>query len=211
MRLNRADVLDGAMALLEAEGLDGLTMRRLAAALHVQPGALYWHFVDKKALLDAMAERMLGRVAEVDGALPWDERAAELASRLRAALRSHRDGARIQSGTFVAQPNTLRVGDAFLRAFLDAGLSDQSAGTAVFSLLYFILGHTIEEQARDELVAAGAWPPSTDAVDEREYPQLARVKQILDAANDDERFREGLAMFLDGIRARSPLASPAER
>jgi TetR/AcrR family transcriptional regulator, tetracycline repressor protein len=210
VRLNRADVLDGAMALLEAEGLEGLTMRRLAASLHVQPGALYWHFTDKKALLDAMADRMLAGVDDgVDGALPWDLRATELAVRLRAALRAHRDGARIQAGTFGALPNTLRVGDALLRTFLDAGLSEQTAGTAIFSLLYYILGHTIEEQARDELVAADKWPPAADAIDANEYPQLAHVKQTLDAANDDERFRDGLEIFLDGIRDRSTAVSGA--
>ena len=57
-QLHRQDVLDGALAMLDAVGLDQLTTRKLAAHLGVQAGALYWHFANKQALLDAMADRL---------------------------------------------------------------------------------------------------------------------------------------------------------
>ena len=59
MRLRREHVVDVAIALLDADGLDALTMRKLATRLGVQAGALYWHFANKRALLDAMADRFL--------------------------------------------------------------------------------------------------------------------------------------------------------
>ena len=64
MLLRKANVVEGALALLEAEGLDGLTMRKLGAALNVQAGALYRHFPSKEALLDAMAEKLVEGIAD---------------------------------------------------------------------------------------------------------------------------------------------------
>jgi AcrR family transcriptional regulator len=56
-------VLAGALDLLDTDGLEGLTMRKLAAHLGVQAGALYWHFQSKRALLDAVADALLADVA----------------------------------------------------------------------------------------------------------------------------------------------------
>ncbi|MHA6765149.1 TetR/AcrR family transcriptional regulator C-terminal domain-containing protein [Streptacidiphilus sp. PAMC 29251] len=200
MRLNRTDVLEAAMTLLDAEGLERLTMRRLATSLKVQPGALYWHFADKQALLDAMAERLLADVGQVDPPGSWDQQVATLAQQVRAALLSHRDGARLLAGTFVAQPNTMRTGEAFLRALRAAGVPDGETGMTSFALLYYILGHTIEEQARDELVATGGWQQQLDELDGVGFPDIARELTSMDSSTGDQRFQHGLGLFLDGIR-----------
>ncbi|MFD0516963.1 TetR/AcrR family transcriptional regulator [Paractinoplanes durhamensis] len=70
MQLRRADVLRGARDLLDADGLDGLTMRKLGAALNVQAGGLYWHFPSKQALLEAVADDLLAGVAETPRPAP---------------------------------------------------------------------------------------------------------------------------------------------
>ena len=57
-KLGRDTVMDAAMAIADAEGLDAVTIRRIATGLSVTPMALYWHFKDKDALLAAMADRM---------------------------------------------------------------------------------------------------------------------------------------------------------
>ncbi len=57
-KLGRDAVMDAAMAIADAEGLDAVTIRRIATGLSVTPMALYWHFKDKDALLAAMADRM---------------------------------------------------------------------------------------------------------------------------------------------------------
>ena len=58
-RLQPADVVAAALDLLDQKGLDGLTLRDVAAAVHVQAPALYWHFASKRDLVDAMAQAML--------------------------------------------------------------------------------------------------------------------------------------------------------
>ncbi|MCE3589844.1 TetR family transcriptional regulator, partial [Escherichia coli] len=59
IKLQREAVIRAALDLLGETGVDGLTTRRIAAALGVQQPALYWHFKDKAALLDALAETIL--------------------------------------------------------------------------------------------------------------------------------------------------------
>src|ERR1700737_3218392 len=61
-RLSPDTIVDGAIALADAEGLDAVTIRRLAQDHDVTPMALYWHFKDKGELLDGIAERLLADV-----------------------------------------------------------------------------------------------------------------------------------------------------
>jgi AcrR family transcriptional regulator len=91
-------------------------MRKLAAQLSVQAGALYWHFKHKQALLDAMADAVLAEAAGPASQGTWEEQLAELGSRLRRAFLARRDGARVVAGTFTAEPNTLRTGAMSVRS-----------------------------------------------------------------------------------------------
>lgn len=208
MQLRRGDVLAGALALLDAEGLDGLTMRKLAGRLGVQAGGLYWHFASKQALLEAMAEHIIDGVGAplLDG--PWDEQTLTIAHRLRDALLSHRDGARVVAGTYVVGPNTLAVGSLGVDVLTRAGLPAERAGWVMFALSEYVLGHTIEEQSQKERAAAVAIAnrEASDAIAAQSSPPEA--KPYLDAlravtsADPADRFRYGLDLFLDGLRQR---------
>ena len=172
MRLRRERVVDVAIALLDAEGLDALTMRKLAARLGVQAGALYWHFAGKQALLDAMADRFLEDFAADLPAGPWDEQLAAAGWRLRQVLLSHRDGARVMAGTYVAEPNTVLAGNMVIEILQAAGLPPDQAGWAAFAALHYVLGHTIEEQAQIELHRA--WRLGAEADRGRDREQARR-------------------------------------
>jgi TetR/AcrR family transcriptional regulator, tetracycline repressor protein len=195
MRLRRERVVDVAIALLDADGLDALTMRKLATRLGVQAGALYWHFAGKQALLDAMADRFLEDFAADLPAGSWDEQLAAAGWRLRQVLLSHRDGARVMAGTYVAEPNTVLLGNMVIEILQAAGLPPDRAGWAAFAAFHYVLGHTIEEQAQIELTERGVWEPklTVDGIENK----LAATAFTADPA---ERFGYGLQLFLDGIR-----------
>src|SRR6202007_1735318 len=73
-RLSRDTIVDGAIALADAEGLDAVTIRRLAQDHEVTPMALYWHFKDKGELLDGIAERLFAGVRlPAPSRKPWPE------------------------------------------------------------------------------------------------------------------------------------------
>jgi len=197
MQLKRADVVTGALALLDADGLDALTMRKLGARLGVQAGGIYWHFKNKQAVLEAVADRIVGEVTATPfepGA--WDAQLAELAHRLRRALLAHRDGARVVAGTFVLEPNTERGAEAALRIMTDAGFPLDRAGWVLFAVTYYVLGHTIEEQAQR---AQGDWEERGKALPASELNGL--MAEVI-KANPTERFTYGLELILDGVRLR---------
>src|ERR1700723_244596 len=71
-RLSKRAVVDRALKLADADGLDTLTIRKLAQDLGVTPMALYWHFRSKDDLLEGVAEHVWGEIeVNVDAAVPW--------------------------------------------------------------------------------------------------------------------------------------------
>ncbi len=89
-RLTRGAVVDRALALADASGLDALTIRKLATELGVTPMALYWHFRGKDELLEGLAERIWSEIdTTVDATLPWPDQLRALLSSLLAVLRAH--------------------------------------------------------------------------------------------------------------------------
>jgi TetR/AcrR family transcriptional regulator, tetracycline repressor protein len=204
MLLRRANVVDGALALLDAEGLDGLTMRKLGAALDVRAGALYRHFPSKEALLDALAERLLEGVGDDLPEVPWPERLLILGMRMRAAMLAHRDGARVVAGTYVTGANTLSAAHACIQTLCSAGLSAEQAGWINFALLYYVLGHTIEEQALATLPPGDDWPVRFARAEAKMSPELAQALESVMRADQAERFAYGVKVFIDGIRQQLP-------
>ena len=201
MLLRKENVVDGALALLDEEGLDGLTMRKLGAALGVRASALYRHFPSKEALLDAMAERLVEGLGDPRPEGRWDERLTVLAHRFREALLSHRDGARVFAGTFISEPNSNALGGAVVQALTEAGVPTERAGWITFAGMYYVLGHTIEEQAQHLAGADWAARESHSPPDDAEFAQALRAVIVADPA---ERFDFGLALFIDGVRQQLP-------
>ncbi|GAA5038812.1 TetR/AcrR family transcriptional regulator [Thermocatellispora tengchongensis] len=195
-----------ALRLLDEEGLDALTMRRLATALDVQVGTLYRHFATKQDLLAAMAEEMLAGCA---GPLPegttWQEQVTELAGRLRAALLRHRDGARVYAGTHAVGPNTLSYTDTLVGVLRAAGLPTQAATRTAFAIVHFTLGHTLEEQAAAELIDSGL-PAALDALhaalDRRRYPNLSDAAATITSTDFAAQFAHGLNLLINGLAVR---------
>jgi TetR/AcrR family transcriptional regulator, tetracycline repressor protein len=203
MRLRRADVLAGALDQLDRDGLENLTMQALAKSLGVRPGALYWHYADKRALIDAMAEAIIaGLQLTDDGSEPWDQSLLRFSQAVHAALLSRRDGARLVAGTFVARQNTLRAGLTLVEILRGAGLDVQDAATAALSVFYYILGYAIEEQSRLALAADDRWDEHQDEVREM---APADVGEALTRAQESDTFAAGIEMLIAGIRTRVPL------
>ncbi|MET7321758.1 TetR/AcrR family transcriptional regulator [Streptomyces sp. NPDC005549] len=205
-RLSQARTVQTALDLLDESGLDALTMRRLADAMDVQAGALYRYFATKQDLLTAMAERMVGGVADAAGPAgdgDWSKAAACLARALRAALLAHRDGARVFAGTHSTGPNTLGFANSLTGVLREAGFSDAEAARALYAMTNFTVGHTLEEQAALQPENDGSADPGSlhDAVAAGAYPHLAATLPTLTSTDFTAHFEFGLRLLLDGLRA----------
>lgn len=184
MRNHRADVVEQALVVLDRYGLADLTMRRLATELGVQPSALYHHFPNKQALLAAAADEVLRRGRRRSRPEVWDARVVAICAELREAMLAYRDGAEL-----VATVRSFGLGattpyDEVSAALADAGLDAQLVPAAARTLLHYVFGHAVDEQTHLQAGSAGA---------------------IDDQPRDDADFDLGLAIVLDGIRARRVL------
>ncbi|MEU4313461.1 TetR/AcrR family transcriptional regulator C-terminal domain-containing protein [Nocardia sp. NPDC024068] len=188
MQLHRDDVVDGALAILDQYGLADLTMRRLAGTLSVQPGALYWHFPNKQALLGAVADRILAPMDRPVVATDWSGALTELAHRLRDCLLTYRDGAELVSSTYASRLTTNKGRERFSSAVIRAGMPRDQAELAAYTLLYYVLGHTVDEQSRMQMDSAGALADPAG--------------EPADATDPTARFDFGLQLFTAGIRHR---------
>lgn len=205
MRLSGAEVRTAALALLDEVGLDKLTMRGLAAALGVQNGATYWHYRSKQALLEAMADAMLAGVTDdLDATAPWDRQLTELAHRLRRALLSRRDGARLFASAFFPLPNALAYGETVVGLLIRAGLGPRTASWAADTLTYYVVGHATEEQLAATLPDGGtaARARLAAALDPRQHPSLLAAAEELAAPHPAEHFDLGLTIIVAGIAAQ---------
>ncbi|OBB71148.1 TetR/AcrR family transcriptional regulator [Mycobacterium sp. 852014-52144_SCH5372336] len=187
MQLHKRDVVAAAATLLDSYGLADLTMRRLARELEVSPGALYWHFTSKQELLGAVADRILEPVGDAAGA--WRERVSSVCVALRDALLSHTDGAELVSASFAAGQSTAmaRILEGLTEAARDAGVPDGHAELAARTVVYYVLGFTVDEQSRLQWDAAGADLPGDQSV-------------LTEDAS--ARFRFGVGLLVSGIRGR---------
>ncbi|WP_235844627.1 TetR/AcrR family transcriptional regulator C-terminal domain-containing protein [Cupriavidus agavae] len=196
-------MIDAALTLLEEEGLEGLTMRKLAQALQIQAPSLYWHFESKSALLDGMADALVESVAVTvaDDNQPWDNRMRQIAGELRQALLKRRDGARVFAGTYVVTDNMLRISENMIDALVKAGFPSGRAATLSFSIAYYVLGFVTEEQALG--------PEGVPDLDTRKtaffelaklkYPQNWAARHAIFSEDFDGRFAVGLDTLLAGI------------
>lgn len=146
-RYRRRDVVDRAITLLDQEGLDGWSMRRLGADLGVQPSALYHHFAGKDELLAAVADELLERGRRPVEIVTWEWELRLACVELRDAMRSHRDAAAIiaavhAKGTGAQEPR-LRMEAALARAGADADLARVGART----LVHFAFAHVDDDPA----------------------------------------------------------------
>lgn len=191
-RLDRERVVRAALALLDEVGLDGLTLRRLAQDLGVKAPALYWHFASKADLLHEMAATMLRDL--VDGEAwdeatlagsPWGDCVRDSATNLRRMLLTHRDGARVFSGTLVTDEALRDAVEVPLGILTSAGFTPDDAARAWGTVLSFVLGFVVEEQA-----VGGA-----DA-------EAGGVRDAEVARGFDERFGFGADVIVAGLAAR---------
>lgn len=205
--LAKDEIVRAALATLDAEGLDGLTLRKVAGRLDVQAPALYWHVRDKQELLDEMGTeiwRRIGlRIEERPVDEPWHEAMAAYARISREELLAHRDGVKMATGTTLTDVEVVRRNEPRLAAMTRQGFTVRSATQALVLLNHFVIGFCLEEQAVVQAKAAGDSRYDLRArdtwVDSEAYPLTAESgREIFE--DDDRRFAQLVELILGACR-----------
>ncbi|MET1163246.1 MAG: TetR/AcrR family transcriptional regulator C-terminal domain-containing protein [Pseudoxanthomonas sp.] len=202
--IKREQIIEAAFRLLDEGGIEGVSLRKLACSLGIRAPSLYWHFTSKQALIDAMADALIGGVAcDIPDGQHWRATLHQIAREFRQGFKSHRDGARVYAGTYIASENVLRVGEATIGALVSAGAQTQFAATTAFDLIYYVMGFVIEEQALPD----GGWDSSSVQQDflelaEARFPHCWQARDVLSDTRFEERFESGVDLLLDGVEQR---------
>jgi AcrR family transcriptional regulator len=135
-----------ALAVLDADGLDRLSMRHVARTLNATAGALYWHVGSKDGLLDLVFDRVIGEQPVPDPEPGrWEEQLKDVARTMRATILRHRDIVRLSIGRIPLGPHSLRYADRVLALLRAGGLPDELAVAGHQLLISIVLGFTIDE------------------------------------------------------------------
>ncbi|GGV56061.1 TetR/AcrR family transcriptional regulator C-terminal domain-containing protein [Streptomyces spectabilis] len=185
-------VARAALGMLAEKGADGVSVRGTAERLGVRMNTVLWHAKTKTRLLELMADAIVDEVSLEGLPAEWRERVRELMLRFRRVLLAHRDGARIVTGTYAAEPATLRFAETLTTALLDGGLPGREAAWTAWNLQYFVLGLTQEEQS----VPDEGDPRLAEALAAGDYPSLSRLSAHLRDTSFDGRFDHGLELLL---------------
>ncbi|MET9363403.1 TetR/AcrR family transcriptional regulator C-terminal domain-containing protein [Streptomyces sp. NPDC006632] len=205
-KIDRAQVADTALRLLNEVGLDGLTLRAIAKELGVQAPALYWHFKNKQALLDEMATVMYRRMAA--GGPPgadeptWQDQLRAVNRALRAMLLGHRDGAKVYGGARFTGTDHAESLELYLGRMCQEGWELRDAVRAGTLAYAYTMGFVAEEQGSAPRPEERGEPFDVAARAERlaAYPLAAAAGPHL-FTSYDERFEEGLTVLVAGIEA----------
>lgn len=210
-RLSKTAVVDRALALGDALGLEALTIRRLAQDLGVTPMALYWHFRSKEELLGALGERVWAEIdIAVDPAADWPAQLRGLLESLVQVLRTHPCASQLlMSGEKLHGEASLLVTETTLdvlrRAGFDAEHSSEIARTALWTGLTLVMSEPgyypalapdeRAEHQRQSLIRLAMLPPDR-------FPCLVASAGPMTGCEDPEfHYRFGIDLFIGGVEA----------
>ena len=179
------------LALGDRDGAAAMSMRRIAAELGCDPMAIYRHFPNREALLDAVADLAIAGVADPDPAAPWDRRIHAVLTGVRAAAPRHPGIAGHVAARPPLGPSGRRLAVVINRALAEAGLGPADVVRASQALVAYAaagLRMAVDAGRRDE-----RWHQVSEALDGLPGGELPVVGSA-------EQFEYGLRLLLNGIR-----------
>jgi AcrR family transcriptional regulator len=232
---SRDDIAEAAVAVADADGLEAVSMRRVASELGLGTMSLYHYVRSKDELLDLMGDRIMGDqlVAEADLRRGWREGLTAIARATRANFERHQwmGGTMSPRPSTIPGPNALRHVDQSLAAVADLGLDVLSQMEIIGVVDDYVIGFVVRSQRvaeHEEGLAAetvAEWMDKAfghlrSQIESGAFPHLKRALEANRAAggrdedlgrmaSSEERFERGLALLLDGIEAK--FAKPVKR
>ena len=205
-QLSRVRILAAALELVDQDGLEALTMRRLADQLKVDPMSLYNHVESKDDLLDGLTEALWSEVRLPDWATGWKPTLREFGRSIRDLTRVHPLAYGLLLGRGILPRPALEAIDGSLKAFLEsAGLTRSKAAEMIRTLIAYAAGYAMLELSCAP--AAGSTPLEqivslTRALPRDAPPQLVEVARLMSDCDMDYQFELGLDLILVGLEAR---------
>jgi AcrR family transcriptional regulator len=205
--LSKERVLGAAVALADAQGVEGLSMRKLAQELGVVPMALYKHVANKDELLDAMVDVVVGEIDPPAGGTDWKTAMRRRVLSARGALLRHPWASRVMESRASPTPAVLAYMDSMIGMLRAGGFSIDLTHHAMHAMGSRLLGFS--QELFDETADVG---PGMDAETLRElagaFPHITELvaaithdqASVVGVGCDDQfEFEFALDLMLDGL------------
>lgn len=204
--LDRRTVLEAAVGLVDEEGVEGLSMRKLAKRLGVRPMALYNHVPNKETLLDGIIGTVMAKMRPVaEDETRWEVRIRENLLEFRRVAHLHPKVFGLFGVRATVQiPRVLRLVEDLLDALRQAGFDHDTALHAYRTLMNYTKGYVLTEVRGFGLEAEDAHLPPLfrqPRPDPDDYPRIVELAPYLEGVDHDEEFVFGLRSILTGIEA----------
>jgi AcrR family transcriptional regulator len=211
--LSQDQIVDAGLRIVTEEGIEAVSMRRIAAVFHTGASSLYAHVANKDELFQLMFDRICADVPipEPDPA-NWREQIKQLARDGYATMIAHGDIARAALATIPTGPNALRVSEAMLGLMLSGGIPPQVAGWALDRLFLYIVADAFESSLYRERVGSSEEQIAAyfhtlteqlatyyESLPVARYPNLRKHARDLVVGDGAARFEFGLDMLIDGL------------
>lgn len=201
-KLSRQRVLQKALEIADREGIQALTMRRLAQELGVEAMSLYYHFANKDRLLDGMIDLVFAEI-ELPSKGTWKSRIRSRAISARQALGRHHWALGLMESRTPPGPATLRHHNAVLECFRKNGFSVAAAAHAYSLLDSYIYGFVLQEFSLPFTTSDQAGPVAESIMAAAgEYPyliEMATEHTLKPGYSYSDEFEIGLEIVLDGL------------
>jgi AcrR family transcriptional regulator len=212
--LSEGSIVDAALTILNSEGLEAVSMRRVASALDTGAASLYVYVSGRECLLRAMQDRITAGVKlQAPNPARWRVQLHSLLARMRSALVAHPGIA----AAAIADPPTTeaahRLLENLLGILLAGGLDPQSAAWAADILAQLVTYAAIEDDARrtDHRALADELYQTFAGLPPNRFPLISAHAAQLVAGNSDERFHFAIDVVLDGLLARAATPTAIRR
>lgn len=168
-------IAQAALRVLEREGIDGLSMRKVGAELGVKAASLYWHVRNKEQLLDLLTDALMADAEPPPREGSWRDQLRAYSELHRRHLLGKRDAAKVTAGRLAPGPHMLRLMEDQLGRLREAGFSDRDAALAGYLLGLYVHGFVLQEQspisASEAAGRAAARSPRRRGISSADYPR----------------------------------------
>jgi AcrR family transcriptional regulator len=202
-QLSRSRILAAALELVDQDGLDALTMRRLADRLRVDPMSIYNHLDGKEVLLDGLAETLWERVDLPAGTADWKKVLRSFATSLRGLALTHPHAYGLLFRAWLSE-SALRTMDISLEALGRAGLDRRRAAEMMRTLFSYAVGYGLLELSATAPTGATELEQLvslTRAVPREAPAHLIEVARLMADCDMDFQFQLGLDLILAGLES----------
>jgi AcrR family transcriptional regulator len=210
--LSREAIVGAALKILRTDGIDAVSMRRVATELDTGAASLYAHVAHKDELLELVYDEVLGEIPlpEPDPAR-WREQVRQIWTDSHAALARNRDIARVALGRIPLGPNAMRVAERVMTILRAGGVPDQDVAWAIDVIGLYVTANAVEGAVHTANQKAGRDPAEYfddvsrfyAALPADRFPTTTALVPALLSGDGDRRFAFGLDLLIEGLAART--------